>query len=176
VIPFHLHHFDTSSFPASLLSRSYLAHGSAYAVEKIANRLRNRSGFSFELPGDFYLAWKPHGWSDARRLIHTMHQQTGERGIPLILVVFPIRDQLDDQLLELDREYLLYPQGRIGRICQEEGIPYLDLTEPLHAAGGPTLFADYLHLNGAGNDLVAQELTRFLLANQPLWLDARPPD
>jgi hypothetical protein len=76
---------------------------------------------------------------------------------------------VDDTYLSLDRDYVLYPQKRIKGICAENGIPVLDLMEPLHAAGGAGLFRDYVHLTGPGNDVVADEVTRYLKENPHLW-------
>ena len=46
-------------------------------------------------------------------------------------------------------------------------VPFLDLTEALYKAGGPRLFKDFLHLSPEGNDIVAREITGFLLKTRP---------
>jgi hypothetical protein len=84
------------------------------------------------------------------------------RGIPLLVVVFPIIDQVDETLLALDREYVLYPQARLAALCRDLGLPLFDFAETILGHGGARLFADHLHLSPEGNDLVARELTVFL--------------
>lgn len=91
-----------------------------------------------------------------------MRELLASRGVPLIVVVFPIANQVDAQYLDLDREYVLYPQKRIIAICGQLGLPYLDLTAAIQNAGGAELYRDFLHLNGRGNDVVAAELSRYL--------------
>jgi len=50
----------------------------------------------------------------------------------------------------------------ISKICDNYEIPMLDLTESIYKNGGITLFRDYLHLNGKGNNIVADQLERYL--------------
>ena len=38
-----------------------------------------------------------------------------------------------------------------------------DLTESLYRNGGKVLFKDYLHLNSQGNDIVADQVEKFLI-------------
>ena len=160
-----LHTFDTSRLPGALLARSYLAHHAGRAIQ----RARGVSPFPFDSHWGLYLAWKPYGWHDTRRLIREMTEILRARSIPLIVVIFPICDQVNDEYLSLDRDYLLYPQTRIAGICADNGVPVLDLTASLHTGGGVALYRDALHLNGLGNDIVADQITRFLLDNPERW-------
>jgi lysophospholipase L1-like esterase len=48
----------------------------------------------------------------------------------------------------------------------------LNYREALYAAGGTNLYADYLHLNRAGNDVIAAEVTRFLAPRIDLGIAA----
>jgi lysophospholipase L1-like esterase len=157
-----LHRFDVHTFPGALLAKSYLAHEAVFAVQAISRELGLVPSYPFESRDDFYLAWKPYGWTETEQVIGEMHQILANRQIPLLVVVFPVSDQMDDQLLARDREYVLYPQSRIEGICAAAGILVLDLTGPLYAAGGKALYRDYLHLNGAGNDQVAAKITQVL--------------
>lgn len=87
------------------------------------------------------------------------------------MVIFPIGDQVDDNFLKINRDYVLYPQSRIKEISSTFNIPYLDLTETLHKNGGRELFKDFIHLTEKGNDLVAAEITQYLIANLSFWFD-----
>ena len=75
--------------------------------------------------------------------------------------------QVDDRYRALDESYVLYPQRKIRQIADAFAIPILDLTEPLHRNGAEKLFRDYVHLTPSGNDVVANELERFLEAKVP---------
>jgi hypothetical protein len=86
----------------------------------------------------------------------------------MVIMVFPVRDQTDDQYRALDEPYVLYPQRKIRGICDELAIPMLDLTEPLHSTGGKALFRDDVHLKGRGNDIVLDELEKFLVSQLDL--------
>ena len=91
-----------------------------------------------------------------------MHALLTERNIFLAIVVFPIREQVDDQYRTLDETYVLYPQSKVREISGDGAIPLVDLTESLHRRGGGALFRDYVHMNGKGNDVVAEELDKYL--------------
>lgn len=153
------HRFDIDSFPGVMFSRSYLAHEMAYAFEKLVHKLGRYPYYNFERHDDVYLAWKDYGWADTERLIGELAGQLSDRDIPLIILIFPISDQVDKEYLDRDRDYVLYPQSRIKAICDKFEIPYLDLTEALQRAGGREIYSDYVHLTGEGNDVIADELT-----------------
>ena len=77
-------------------------------------------------------------------------------------------DQVNDSYRTLDETYVLYPQRKIREICDDFGIPILDLTETLYRQGGITLFRDHLHLNAKGNNVITDELENYLV--EPLGL------
>jgi lysophospholipase L1-like esterase len=156
----HLHHFNSDTFPGYLFARSHLAHQIVSMSEMLWKRILGRPVFPFERRGDFYLAWKPHGWEYARALIREMRSLLRQKGVPLVVLVFPISDQVNHEYRKLDEAYVLYPQRKIHEICEDHGIPILDLTDTVYREGGVTLFRDYLHLNGKGNDVVANELEK----------------
>lgn len=163
-----LHRFNTRTFPGVLFARSYLAHEAFYAL---ANKIRGHPYFTFERRDDFYLAWKDYGWAETRTLIGEMQGLLKERNIQLKMVIFPIADQVDDKYLNIDRDYVLYPQQRIKSICNDYRIPFLDLTETLYRHGGAELYLDGIHLSGKGNDVVASEVTRYLIGTAPDWFN-----
>ena len=86
-----------------------------------------------------------------------------EKGITLIVLVFPMVDQVDERHRKLDEAYVLYPQRQIRAICDDYGIPMLDLTEAIYRQGGTRLFRDHLHLTPQGNDVVTNELEKYLV-------------
>ena len=159
----YLYHFDPSAFPGILFARSYLAHNIVDRSEVILKRILQRPIFRFEQRRDFYLAWKSYGWYHTRKLIGEMQALLKERTVSLVVLIFPVSDQVNDQWRKLDEPYVLYPQGKIYEICDVYGIPRLDLTESLYRNGGVTLFRDFLHLNDKGNDIVTDELEKYLV-------------
>jgi lysophospholipase L1-like esterase len=154
---------DPHSVPGTLVGWSYLAHYFAYRGKNVLKKAAQRPVFPFEETHDFYLAWKSYGWDHTPALIGEMKTLLSEKGISLEVLVFPISDQVNDAYRSLDEAWVLYPQRRIREICNAAGIPMLDLTDPIYRNGGVTLFRDYVHLNGKGNDLVADELQKHLL-------------
>jgi hypothetical protein len=55
------------------------------------------------------------------------------------------------------------PNGRIREIREDHGISMLDLIDSIYKGGGVTLFQDHLCLNGKGNDVVANELEKYIV-------------
>ena len=159
----HLYHFNPDKFPGILFSWSHLAHQIVGMSEIIWKRIVGRPVFPFERRGDFYLAWKPYGWGRVRDLIGEMHTLLKKRGISLVVLVFPMRDQVNDSYRRLDESYVLYPQRKIRQICDDHGIPMLDVTETLYKDGGVTLFVDDLHLNAKGNNILTDKLEKYLM-------------
>jgi lysophospholipase L1-like esterase len=159
----HLFHFNPDTFPGSLFAHSHLAHQMVSMSDVIWKKLLGRPVFPFERRGDFYLAWKPYGWRHARALIGEIRTLLQEKGITLIVLVFPMVDQVDERHRTLDAAYVLYPQRQIRAICDDYGIPMLDLTEAIYRQGGTRLFRDHLHLTPQGNDVVTNELEKYLV-------------
>jgi lysophospholipase L1-like esterase len=156
-----LHRFDTRSLPGSLFAHSHLAHKIYRSIEVLVQRMRGDHVLPFEYTMD-YLAWKPYAWDKTEELIGELHDLLQDREIQLLVMIFPIVDQVNPHYRTIAGDYLLYPQGRISDICKRRRIPHLDLTETLYRGGKTELFRDYVHLNARGNDIVAAELTDFL--------------
>jgi lysophospholipase L1-like esterase len=163
------HHFDPHSLFGRLFFRSYSVQGGA--------ALLDRHGHWWEDTPYCALAWKPWGWEHSEKLLGEMSALLHSRGIPLRLVVFPIRDQMDEGYRAADLDYLLYPQRHIEAICANLQLPCFDLTEALHRSGGTQFFRDHLHLNGDGNAIVAELLTKSLAGIGALHVaHGHPPD
>lgn len=159
----HLYRFNPYTIPGIFFARSYLAHEVVWRSEVIWKRVLGYPVFPFEQRMDFYLAWKEYGWIQAQKLIEEMHTQLVEREVSLIVLVFPVSDQVNDRYRKLDEAYVLYPQSKIHQICDNRAIPILDLTEAIYTHGGVAFFQDYLHLNAKGNDVVADEIEKYLV-------------
>lgn len=159
----HLHRFDVDTFPGSLFARSYLAHEAVYSKDQVVRKLTKAPYFPFDHRDDFYLAWKEYAWKKERELVGEMNELLKEKGIQFVIMAFPVKDQVDDQYLKLNRDYVLFPQRKLREICSDHRIPFLDLTETIYKSGGTALFRnDGIHLNQSGNDVIARELTVYL--------------
>ena len=158
-----LNQFDTNSTVGSVFAKSYLAHSIAYIIERIQNKLARRPYLSFEHRRDFYLAWKPYGWRHSERLIAQMKQLLDKKNIQFNVITFPVSSQVDKSVLSFDEKYVLYPQSRIKEIAAKNNIPFYDLTNSIQNNGDLKLYKDYLHFNSNGNDIIAKELTQYLL-------------
>jgi lysophospholipase L1-like esterase len=154
-----LHRFNTRAWPGWLFARSYLAHHTVFNARLAYEKLEGQRRFLFDRRDDFYLAWTPHGWEAAAARLREM--QALLAGRRFAIMIFPVIEQVD-ALNDADRDYVLYPQKRLNAICHALAVRCLDLTETLRAEGGQRLFRDYVHLNSAGNDLVAVELVRLV--------------
>lgn len=177
----HLNRFDTDHLPGKLLARSYLAHGLNFIAGNAVRQASGRPTFPFETKDDFYLAWKDYGWRNARLLLQEMRDVLHAQGIAFKVVSFPVRDQVDDHYLQLDREYVLYPQTKLQSICTDLDIRLFDLTPTIHAHGGTSLYRDYVHLTPPGNTIVAETLSAHiadwlgtLLGQMPTPPEAEP--
>lgn len=160
----NLNRFSKESGLGRVFANSYAAHGLVYLQDLVAQRLSRAPRFPFDQRSDLYLAWQRHGWAKTDMLFAEMSRLLGARGIRLVVIAFPIVDQLNDDYRRLDREYVLFPQRQLQAICRRHGIAVVDLMEALYRHGGPSLYKDYLHLNEPGNDVVADEVTAYLLS------------
>ncbi len=158
-----LHYFNTNSFPGIIFARSHLSHEIVRRSKILWKLISQQPMFPFELRGDFDLAWKDYGWIHTQKLIGMMQKLLTDKGVSFSVLVFPVSDQVNDQYRRVNKQYVLYPQSMIKKICDSYEIPVVDLTDSIYINGGITLFSDYLHLNGKGNDVVVDELERYIV-------------
>ncbi len=169
-----LHRLDPARVAGKLLAKCYFAHEMAGAWDRVRCLLGLAPFFTFEHRDDLYLAWKSYGWNSTDSLLGEMAGLLSTRHIPLLLVIFPVRDQVEEEVLAKDRAFVLYPQERIKEICRRHAIGYFDLTGPLQRGGG-RLFSDYLHLQREGNDVVGAELANYLARSMETAVGFKSP-
>ena len=157
-----LQRFGTLRLPGRLLRSSHLAHEGMRVLDQLWGEATGRPHFEFAEMGDQWLAWKRHPWRRTEVLLQEMRDLLAEREIPLHVLVFPVREQMDSRKLAEHRDYLLYPQAQLLEITERLEVDSLDLRPVLAAGGGAALFSDYVHLNAEGNDLIAGEVERWL--------------
>ena len=131
------------------------------------------------------------GWTLARQSLIEMQRLSRAAGAEFVLLFLPFKSQVYLPLLEqtfsrdaLASAFQFYLGGTLSsrdveqmsrnrlahnvlmtRLCEEEGIPFLDVTEALRRyveAGKNMYFPDDSHLNEAGAAVVAELLAAFL--------------
>ena len=116
-----------------------------------------------------YIDRKP-GWQRAKAALLSMHSSAHAAGIPLVLIIFPLEEQirLDDHGAQDD----------LAQFAREHDIPIVDLFGSFREHWREHLYVDYwrevgtidkLHPNSRGHELAAEQIARFLAnANPPL--------
>ena len=135
-----------------LRSRSALYH---WLRKRIRGRMERWDLLGQSEAGDFDLAGlvarlaRGGGTSELREGLGELQEVRGT--VPVTAVVFPYRDQMVEGAS-------LLPQELIQAALDQQGIPAIDLTEHLRAAGGPAMFLDPCHLSTEGAGVAARRL------------------
>ncbi len=88
--------------------------------------------------------------------IAEIHDLSRAAGAQLLLAITPLVRELGDPG---PRDYEVKARQRLQTFSEERGLPYLDVLPLMLAAAEPRrFFRDRIHLNNAGNELVAREL------------------
>jgi lysophospholipase L1-like esterase len=141
-----------------------------------------------------YLESRP-GWALTQRAITDMRDATRRADAEFIVMFLPFKSQIALPMLErrYSREQLdaafrsslpgppappsleIMDQNRLAqnrmmrRLCDELGVPLLDMTEPLQARfeqGENVYFPDDSHINETGHGVVADALATFIASNR----------
>lgn len=114
-------------------------------------------------------------WQLQRRILRGIRDSADKAGARTALFLFPYESQV--YLSSYDRT----PIDRLRALCDEIGIPFVDLAEPFREAarepgrdGGLFLRGDRYHPNPTGYELVAQQVIDQLEATG--WLDELAAD
>jgi hypothetical protein len=106
-------------------------------------------------------AWVESSWTLVADELEKIQAITDDRGAKFAVVAAAYARQFDAKLLARDREFTLFPQRRLGEICERLGVPLLDLY-PAFEAGGAELYRDTIHFNKRGDRVAADALADFL--------------
>ncbi len=102
-------------------------------------------------------------WNTTLTELKRFHDACKKEGVPMVLVCFPIGDQI-----ELGSKLPPRPQGRLARFAAEQGMPFLDLLPVFRRAfgvGRPAVaaaFTDSTHPTPRGHHVAAEALATFL--------------
>lgn len=111
---------------------------------------------------DWGAAWNEDSWGIVEKNIQELNKFSVEKRFKLVVMCLPVSFQVYADFLDDT------PQERIRAIVVRENIPFLDLLPQLRRNNKLNLFYDHCHLNAEGQNIVAQELYRFLIANKLL--------
>ena len=123
----------------------------------------NREGFHKLIANrfeDWGYAWSDNFWPRITPTLELMKQVANEHGFKLAVILFPVRQQVQSDLL-LDE-----PQQGFAREMTALDLPHLDLLPPLRERfqrDGKDLFYDHCHYRAEGYELVSQRVGDFLL-------------
>ena len=147
-----------------IVSRSYML--SKIKLFFISKKITgSKSKFQWENRTDINTAWKDYSWVNMAAYLKEMKQLLNQRGIRLCIVVFPVKFQFDQKLLDSHYDYVLKPQRKMKYICDKYKIPMLDLFPYFYDAylKRVELFEpDGLHLNKGIFKLIEEKILSFL--------------
>jgi lysophospholipase L1-like esterase len=163
-----------------------------YRLGVLRDRMDKTAGaiyaYAFDVPGV--------DLTEIESVYTTFAQQVGQikalldqRGIPCVVLGMPSRFELSDESVDNERGFDLrririQPLDRVGQLCAQLGVPYVDLRPAMRAARAAMqaghqdwddLYTplDYTHLDRAGLHIAAEELLHCIDAHDWLHADSR---
>lgn len=115
-----------------------------------------------QLMFDWGSAWADGAWERMTPLLEEMKRQTDAYGAKLLIVAFPVNEQV------LTQEPQDFPQRRLAEVAARIDAPFLDLLPVLRAAHRETdekLFWDWCHPSPFGSRLIAEAILEFVQAH-----------
>lgn len=125
--------------------------------DRATNEFLSRVIRNFE---DWGAAWSPAIWDDMRPYFEKFREFADKREFLPLAIIFPVRDQVWSDVLH-DA-----PQKNFRNIMESLDVPVLDVLPLLRRARSQDfdeLFYDQCHHTPAANQLIAEEITGFLL-------------
>jgi hypothetical protein len=157
--------FGENCFFGRIFYHSYFAH---YIVKKInlaRLELKRRSGiptYEFEINYHFHNAWKEFAWPEEERLLAEMKASLELNNIPMVIVCFPVKEQVEERNIKKDKSFMLKPQHKLLDICHRLKIPLLDLWGDFYERRDGSNFNGYIHFTHEGNVIIADKLAEFI--------------
>ena len=112
------------------------------------------------------------GWKRLLGATKAINDLLHSQEVSFLLMVMPARFAFEGDESNPRRRFSQALVDRTTRFAIENDIPYLDFTEAVGSAGGPSAFVDTLHLNEAGNRAVGIELFEYI--NNEVLESTRP--
>src|SRR3989344_2313450 len=149
-----------------IISKSYgLTWLKAMFIKKQDDVHKSASKYWWGDSPDFNTSWKDESWDSVTRQIEKMWSVLNKNNARLLIVSFPLEDQLRLFSANTNDLYILKPQTKIAFISEKRDIPYLDLFPAFYkkyVGKGTQLYTDGLHLTTFGHAVAAEEILAFL--------------
>jgi len=126
---------------------------------------QKKSIFPWENEVAFNIAWKDYAWPDFSDRLNTMNNILKQHNAKLYIVIFPLEEQLNQDLLHKNYQYVTKPQREVAFYGKKFGIPSLDLFQLYytHEQKDEKLYiSDGIHLSTDGHILAANSIYAFL--------------
>jgi lysophospholipase L1-like esterase len=125
-----------------------------------------RRRFPWDGALDFVTGWQDPGWELFREEFALLHESVKSIGGRVTVVIFPFAPQYRPDLLEENENYVMKPQRALKQICDEAGVPLLDMYPIIGDNGGRDLLPDRIHLSKEGHVITADALYQHLVDNE----------
>ena len=116
-------------------------------------------------PG-FPLAWQDESWGLFEEQLAAIKALVEGVGGKVQVLMVPFGPQFGKKLLAQERAYVLKPQTKMAEICQEHGVPLIDVFPVMEKNNGESLFYDLVHMTSQGHRIVADTLKEYLTENE----------
>jgi hypothetical protein len=128
-------------------------------------------GRPYNLSYDMSNPKQEYGWESTQGALEEARDLVAEKNTPMVIVVIPAKEEVYRKLTEpyLGEDGIeMVSEGRLRLLefCEKEGLICLDMTPVLTAraeAGEMVYYSDDIHLNEAGNALLAETLWQLLV-------------
>jgi lysophospholipase L1-like esterase len=122
--------------------------------------LYSGDGFVFDYRPDFSAAWRAESWGPIEEQLGELVDLGRGHDFRAFLIAFPFGEQLREDYLARDADYVTLPQRTLRALCESLAIPYLDLLPLLDR--DIDLQSDGIHLTQRGRATVAARIAAFL--------------
>jgi len=127
-------------------------------VDADADWRRDPRGFDREIAAafaDWGYAWSPSAWDELERGIAALRAESEAQGVPLVVVLFPVRHQVEALALRAE------PQRAFAAAMDRLDLRHTDPLGALRsafAADPSPLFYDHCHYTARGNEVIAEPI------------------
>ncbi len=101
------------------------------------------------------------GWDNVFYSLKGLQEICRKRKIPFLLLIFPSQYMFDEATGPWHSYATQLMQRGVAR-AKQEGLVFLDLTEPVRKGGGKDLYFDFAHMTAEGNRVVGEAIFKRL--------------
>ena len=114
--------------------------------------------FVWENHPGFALAWRDDGWDLFEEQLIAIKSSLNNIGAQMQVLMVPFGPQFRNELLNMDRSYVLKPQSKMAELCRKHQVPLIDMFPVFEQNGGESLYYDMVHLTEKGHRVLADHL------------------